>query len=120
MTSDVNDHTFDLFCLCFVPYATPINWSSKRGKTIARCSMEAEYHMVASTTVEINWIQNLLREFHAPLPATPVIYYDNVATKYFATIASSIPERSSSLSTSILFVAKCPNNNFESHGHPAN
>ena len=59
-----------------------ISWSSKKQKTVARSSTEAECRVVATTATEINWVQNLLYEFQAQSPSTPTIYYDNVGATY--------------------------------------
>ena len=60
----------------------PISWSSKKKKTVARSSTEAEYRSVANTTSEINWISSLLQELGIKLPTAPVIYRDNVDATY--------------------------------------
>jgi hypothetical protein len=39
-----------------------ISWSSKKQKTIARSSTEAEYRSVAATAAELCWIRSLLSE----------------------------------------------------------
>ena len=64
-----------------------ISWSSKKQKTIARSSTEAEYRSIAATVVELCWIQSLLLELGATLSSSPVIYYDNIG----ATQLSSNP-----------------------------
>ena len=56
----------------------PISWSSKKQKTIARSSTEAEYRSVANTATELNWISSLLHDLGLPLPTCPVIYCDNI------------------------------------------
>ena len=52
---------------------------------MARSYTEVEYRVVATTTVEINWVQNLLYELQAQYPSTPTIYYDNVGATYVCT-----------------------------------
>ena len=59
-----------------------ISWSSKKQKSVARSSTEAEYRVVASTTSEIAWIQSLLQELAISPTSTPTIYCDNVGTTY--------------------------------------
>lgn len=55
-----------------------ISWSSKKQKTIARSSTEAEYRSVAVTATELSWVSSLLQELGISLPSSPVIYCDNV------------------------------------------
>ena len=65
-----------------------ISWFSKEQRTVAHSSIEADYHAIASTAAELSWICSLLTELGIYLPATPVIYCDNVG----AQILSSIQE----------------------------
>ncbi|KAE8691460.1 RNA-binding KH domain-containing protein [Hibiscus syriacus] len=60
----------------------PISWSSKKQRTIARSSTEAEYRSVAATTSELNWICSLLTKLGITLPTPHVIYCDNVGATY--------------------------------------
>ncbi|RVW40370.1 Retrovirus-related Pol polyprotein from transposon RE1 [Vitis vinifera] len=60
----------------------PISWSSKKQRTVARSSIEAEYRSVAATTSEINWICSLVTELGITLPTLPIIYCDNVGATY--------------------------------------
>ena len=56
----------------------PISWSSKKQKTVARSSTEAEYRSVANAAAELNWICYLLIDLGVQLPCCPVLYCDNV------------------------------------------
>lgn len=62
--------------------ANPISWSSRKQRTRARSSTEAEYRAVASTTAELLWLQNLFSELRLITSTTPVIYCDNLGTTY--------------------------------------
>ena len=62
--------------------ANPISWSSKKQKTVARSSTEAEYRAVASTAAEVNWLQNLLQELRLYSSSPPTIFCDNVGATY--------------------------------------
>ena len=71
----------------------PITWASKKQKSLARSSTEAEYRAVATTTAELLWVRNLLHELNIPVTHTPVIYCDNLS----ATFLSSNPIFSSKM-----------------------
>lgn len=43
---------------------------------------KAEYRAVASTAVELTWIQSLLIELGVTSSATPTVYCDNIGTTY--------------------------------------
>ena len=57
---------------------TPVSWSSKKQRTVARSSTKAEYRSVANTAVEIQWICYLLFDLGVMLPCCSIIYYDNI------------------------------------------
>ncbi|KAL0277932.1 UNVERIFIED_CONTAM: Retrovirus-related Pol polyprotein from transposon RE2 [Sesamum radiatum] len=63
---DPNDRTSTSAYVVFLG-ANPISWSSKKQKTVARSSTEAEYRAIASTAAEVNWIMNLLQELKVPI-----------------------------------------------------
>ena len=62
--------------------SNPISWSSKKQKTVARSTTEAEYRAIATTAAELNWITNLLKELKVSFTHTPTIYCDNVGATY--------------------------------------
>jgi len=59
-----------------------ISWASRKQRSIARSSTEAEYRVVAATTAELSWVQQLLCELHASPPAPPTVFYDNMGATY--------------------------------------
>lgn len=60
-----------------------VSWCSRKQRTVARSSTEAEYHAVAAATSELIWVQSLLSELGVSLPLTPTVYCNNVGTTYF-------------------------------------
>ena len=62
--------------------STPVSWSSKKQKRVARSSMGAEYRAVANTSSEVRWICSLLQEIGIKVPVAPVIYCDNIGATY--------------------------------------
>ncbi|KAL1221166.1 Retrovirus-related Pol polyprotein from transposon RE2 [Cardamine amara subsp. amara] len=62
--------------------STPIAWSSRKQKGVARSSTEAEYRGVADTASQIRWVNSLMSELGIKLPTPPVIYCDNVGATY--------------------------------------
>ena len=72
----------DTFCStsAYVVYLgkNPISWSSKKQRTVARSSTEAEYRSVENTAAELNFICYLLIDLGISLPYCPVIYCDNI------------------------------------------
>jgi hypothetical protein len=59
----------------------PVSWLSKRQKTVARSSTEAEYRSVANTAAEIMWLLNLLGELGLK-SQLPSLFCDNIGTTY--------------------------------------
>lgn len=64
--------------------SNPISWSSNKQRTVARSSTEAEYRALASTTAEILWVINLLKELNISSHILPTIYCDNIGATYVA------------------------------------
>lgn len=60
----------------------PISWLSRKQRTVARSSTEAEYRAVATATTELMWLQNLLHELQVPMNETPRLLCDNVGATY--------------------------------------
>ena len=60
----------------------PISWSSKKQKTVARSSTEAEYRAVAAATSDVMWLCNLLTELQIQIPSQPVLFCDNIGATY--------------------------------------
>lgn len=78
---DPNDRTSTSGYLLYFGQS-PISWTSKKQKTVARSSTEAEYRAVASAVAETNWVMNLLHELKVPLCRPPNIYCDNIGATY--------------------------------------
>lgn len=60
------------------------SWSSKKQKSVARSSTEAEYQSVANTASELNWVCSVLMELRTKIPSPPVIYCDNIGATYLS------------------------------------
>ncbi|WMV57709.1 hypothetical protein MTR67_051094 [Solanum verrucosum] len=80
----VGDHDDRTSTSAYVIYLglTPISWSSKKQRTVARSSTEAEYRAVAHAVAETNWLTNLLKELRISLDNVPTIYCNNIGTTY--------------------------------------
>ncbi|KAK0601109.1 hypothetical protein LWI29_021345 [Acer saccharum] len=80
-TGDPDDRRSTTAYVIFLD-STPISWSLKKQHTVARSTTEAEYHAIASSAAELNWIGHLMSELQIQVPSTPVIYCDNVGATY--------------------------------------
>jgi hypothetical protein len=50
-----------------------LSWSSKKQPTVSRSSTKVEYKAIANTTVEIMWIQSLVRDIGLVLSIAPIL-----------------------------------------------
>ncbi|GAU24783.1 hypothetical protein TSUD_356130 [Trifolium subterraneum] len=57
---------------------TPISWSSRKQRSVAQSSTEAEYKALADTVSELLWVLSLFTELGHMPTANPVIYCDNL------------------------------------------
>ena len=78
---NIDDHTSTSAYISFLG-GCPISWSSRKQKTVARSSTEAEYRAVASATTETMWLMNLLKELKLTLIKPPLLLCDNVGANY--------------------------------------
>ncbi|XP_028100281.1 uncharacterized protein LOC114299685 [Camellia sinensis] len=61
-----------------------ISWSAQKQPTVSRFSTEAEYRSLANTTVELSWLQQLLKDFSFPTSSIPTLWCDNLSAMAFA------------------------------------
>ncbi|CAN6557798.1 unnamed protein product [Malus baccata var. baccata] len=63
----------------------PISWSSKKQHTVSRSSTEAGYQVMATTTAEVVWLQQLLKDLSLSSSVTPLLHCDNISVMALAT-----------------------------------
>lgn len=80
---NVDDRTSTSAYISFLGQ-TPISWSSKKQKAVARSSTEAEYRSLANAASESVWIANLLTELGYPLKAPPSLLCDNLGATHLS------------------------------------
>ena len=61
-----------------------VSCKAKKQTTVSRSSAEAEYCTIASTAIEVTWIQQLLRDFHVSFSSPALIFCDNQAAFHIA------------------------------------
>lgn len=59
-----------------------VSWASKKQRVVARSSTEAEFRAIAFATVEVVWLQQLLREIGHPLRHSPILFCDNLSATF--------------------------------------
>ena len=57
----------------------PITWSAKKQDTVSRSSTEFEYRELATTTAELYWLRQVLKDLGIYLSAPPELWCDNVS-----------------------------------------
>ncbi|KAL5569251.1 hypothetical protein UlMin_025826 [Ulmus minor] len=62
-----------------------VSWKAKKQTTVSRSSAEAEYRALASTTSELVWIQQLLKDFQVDVSSPALLFCDNQAAVHIAT-----------------------------------
>ena len=63
---------------------SPVSWLTRRQKTVALSSTEAEYMAMSDTTRQISWIKSLLGEIGFTISKVP-LYCDNQGAIFLAT-----------------------------------
>jgi len=58
-------------------YGNPVCWTTKKQKTVALSSTEAEYVALATASTEVVWIRNFLRELGWKIEEPIIVYEDN-------------------------------------------
>ncbi|CAN6701669.1 unnamed protein product [Malus baccata var. baccata] len=80
--------------ICFRPGSldlkayTDADWAgdpNDRRSTTGRSSTEAEYRAMATTTAEVVWLQQLLKDFHISSSLSPILHCDNISAMALAT-----------------------------------
>ncbi|XP_019173884.1 PREDICTED: uncharacterized protein LOC109169456 [Ipomoea nil] len=59
-----------------------VSWVSRKQRTVARSSTEAEYKGLADVCAEVTWIVSLLRELHLCFSTPPALWCDNLGATY--------------------------------------
>ncbi|KAF2310439.1 hypothetical protein GH714_010172 [Hevea brasiliensis] len=61
-----------------------ISWHSRKQRTVAHSSTEAEYHALGAAKTEITWITTLLKEINLSPIQAPVLWCDNLGVTYLS------------------------------------
>ena len=61
-----------------------VSWKAKKQTTISQSSTEAEYRALASTTSELVWLHQLLKDFQVPISSPALLFCDNQVAIHLA------------------------------------
>jgi histone deacetylase 1/2 len=61
-----------------------VSWSARKQATVSHSSTESEYKAMANATVELTWLQTLLRELGIKSPPAAKLWCDNLGAKYLS------------------------------------
>jgi hypothetical protein len=61
-----------------------LSWHSKKQPIVSRSSTEPECKALANATVELTWLQSLLKELGVFLSSAPVLFCDNIGATYLS------------------------------------
>jgi len=61
-----------------------ISWKTKKQKTVAKSSAEAEYRSMSTTASELVWLTHLMDDFHIPVHYPITMHCDNKAAQHIA------------------------------------
>ena len=61
-----------------------ISWRSKKQSTVSKSSVEVEYRKMATTTYEIVWVLQLLRDLRVDHPSSAQLFCDNQVALHIA------------------------------------
>lgn len=61
-----------------------VSWKAKKHTTVSRSSAEDEYRALSSTSNELIWLQQLLKDFQVKVDSPALLYCDNQAAIHIA------------------------------------
>jgi hypothetical protein len=59
-----------------------LSWSAHKQVTMSRSSTEAKYKYLANATIEVIWVQTIMRELGISQFGTPCLWCDNLGVTY--------------------------------------
>lgn len=77
--SSPNDRVFVTSYYIFLG-SSLIVWKTKKQHIVAKSSVEAEVHVLASTVYEVLWLRSILQDFGVPITSPISIHYDSIRT----------------------------------------